>query len=600
MSYVLTCPNCGVREVTDFAFGGELNPRPKEAPSLRELGEYNYFRSNVAGVQQEWWLHRSGCGEWFIAERDTRTNEVHWTARVAMCSGRRLAARRRRRRTGGAAAARDPGAASGARLPEQRGERIDRDTEVTFTFDGRAVTGLEGDTIGSALFAGGQRTFSRSFKYHRRRGLLCCAGQCPNCLVVGRRRSRRARLHRAGARGHAGRAHERVAVARVRRDARHRPLRRPVHAAGLLLQDLHQAAPAVAALREGAETRRRAREAAQVAARARVADRVSPPPRRRARDRGWGRRAERGGGGGGARGRRGARRRGARAGRPAARRGRRGSTRASWPSGRAAAGVEILANAPALGTFDGLVPVWQGDTLHQIRAQRQIFATGAIEQPLLFPGNDLPGVMLSGGARRLIGMYAVKPGMRAVVATVDDRGLHAALALLDAGVEVVLRGRPARARERRARRGARADERRPDARLDGARGARAQPASSGVVLGKPGVGRGPDRRLRPARGVGRDRARHLARRTGGREDGVRRVARPLRARRGAGRRAGRRRAHRARENSSGGALGRGRRCRGGARARASATTASRARARCRARAARGRRPGRRRSPCRRR
>ena len=80
MSYVLTCPNCGVREVTYFAFGGELNPRPKSAPSLRELGEYNYFRDNVAGVQQEWWLHRSGCGEWFIAERNTLTNEVHWTA----------------------------------------------------------------------------------------------------------------------------------------------------------------------------------------------------------------------------------------------------------------------------------------------------------------------------------------------------------------------------------------------------------------------------------------------------------------------------------------------------------------------------------------
>jgi heterotetrameric sarcosine oxidase delta subunit len=80
VSYVLTCPNCGVREVTDFAFGGELNPRPRQTPSLRELGEYNYFRDNVAGVQREWWLHRSGCGEWFIAERDTRTNEVHWTA----------------------------------------------------------------------------------------------------------------------------------------------------------------------------------------------------------------------------------------------------------------------------------------------------------------------------------------------------------------------------------------------------------------------------------------------------------------------------------------------------------------------------------------
>jgi sarcosine oxidase, subunit delta len=79
MSYVLTCPNCGPREVTDFGFGGELNPRPKASPSLRELGEYNYFRANVAGLQREWWNHRSGCGAWFIAERDTRTNEVMWT-----------------------------------------------------------------------------------------------------------------------------------------------------------------------------------------------------------------------------------------------------------------------------------------------------------------------------------------------------------------------------------------------------------------------------------------------------------------------------------------------------------------------------------------
>ena len=79
MSFVLTCPNCGPREVTDFGFGGELNPRPKTTPSLRELGEYNYFRTNVAGLQREWWNHRSGCGAWFIAERDTRTNEVMWT-----------------------------------------------------------------------------------------------------------------------------------------------------------------------------------------------------------------------------------------------------------------------------------------------------------------------------------------------------------------------------------------------------------------------------------------------------------------------------------------------------------------------------------------
>jgi heterotetrameric sarcosine oxidase delta subunit len=81
MSFVLSCPNCGEREVTDFGFGGEIAVRPKSAPSWRELNAYNYFRRNVAGVQREWWVHRSGCRAWFVAERDTRTNEVKWTAR---------------------------------------------------------------------------------------------------------------------------------------------------------------------------------------------------------------------------------------------------------------------------------------------------------------------------------------------------------------------------------------------------------------------------------------------------------------------------------------------------------------------------------------
>ena len=80
MSYVLECPNCGVREVTDFGFGGEITPRPKSRPSFRELNTYNYFRVNTAGRQREWWFHRSGCRAWFVAERDTVTNEVFWTA----------------------------------------------------------------------------------------------------------------------------------------------------------------------------------------------------------------------------------------------------------------------------------------------------------------------------------------------------------------------------------------------------------------------------------------------------------------------------------------------------------------------------------------
>ena len=76
MSFLLECPHCGLRDVNDFAYQGELTQRPAERPSLRELSEYAYFRRNVAGIEREWWYHRLGCGLWFVAERDTRTNEV--------------------------------------------------------------------------------------------------------------------------------------------------------------------------------------------------------------------------------------------------------------------------------------------------------------------------------------------------------------------------------------------------------------------------------------------------------------------------------------------------------------------------------------------
>ena len=70
------------------------------------------------------------------------------------------------------------------RLSKQPHELIDRERPVSFTFDGRRVDGVEGDTIGSALFASGRRIFSRSFKYHRPRGLLCCSGSCANCMMT--------------------------------------------------------------------------------------------------------------------------------------------------------------------------------------------------------------------------------------------------------------------------------------------------------------------------------------------------------------------------------------------------------------------------------
>jgi sarcosine oxidase subunit delta len=74
--YLLPCPSCGPRSVDEFRYLGEVTRRPREQPTRRELSEYVYFRDNVAGVQREWWYHRVGCGLWFVAERDTRTNEV--------------------------------------------------------------------------------------------------------------------------------------------------------------------------------------------------------------------------------------------------------------------------------------------------------------------------------------------------------------------------------------------------------------------------------------------------------------------------------------------------------------------------------------------
>jgi sarcosine oxidase subunit alpha len=322
-----------------------------------------------------------------------------------------------------------------SRLPERDGERIDRAREIEFSFDGRAVKAFEGDTIASALYAAGQRTFSRSFKYHRRRGLLCCAGQCPNCLVqVDDAPGVRACTEpaRPGMRVEHMNARPSLDFDLMRatdlfggpftppgfyyktfiRPRRLWPLYEKLlrGAAGL-----GRAAAARPERRWRTEYRRRhadllvigggaaglaaAAAAAELGADVVLAD-EGPEPGGRLLAEGGRERA-----------------------RELADRARR-------------AGVEVLAPAPALGCFDGLVAVWQGDTLHQVRARRLLFATGSIEQPLVFAGNDLPGVMLSGGARRLISLYGVKPGTRAVVVTVDDRGLDTAVELRAAGVEL--------------------------------------------------------------------------------------------------------------------------------------------------------------------
>src|SRR6516162_5263493 len=55
--------------------------------------------------------------------------------------------------------------------------------QLTFTIQGRIIRAVEGQSIAAALYAAGVRIFTRSFKYHRPRGLFCVSGDCPNCLM---------------------------------------------------------------------------------------------------------------------------------------------------------------------------------------------------------------------------------------------------------------------------------------------------------------------------------------------------------------------------------------------------------------------------------
>jgi sarcosine oxidase, subunit delta len=74
---ILPCPNCGERNVSEFRFGGEVTKRPDQ-PTRASWADYMYMRTNVLGMQREWWYHNA-CGCWFLAERHTKTHEVFST-----------------------------------------------------------------------------------------------------------------------------------------------------------------------------------------------------------------------------------------------------------------------------------------------------------------------------------------------------------------------------------------------------------------------------------------------------------------------------------------------------------------------------------------
>jgi sarcosine oxidase subunit alpha len=339
------------------------------------------------------------------------------------------------------------------------GGLIDRLAALRFSFDGAQYTGFAGDTLASALLANGVRLVGRSFKYHRPRGIFSAGPEEPNALVELRDGAAREPNTRATVvelfDGLISRSQNRFPSLRFDLMALN-GLLSPIFAAGFYYKTFMWPAS--------------------------FWERVYEPLIRRAA--GLGRAAglpdpdsyEKQSlfadvlviGGGAA---------GLSAALAAAEAGREvvlaeqdfalggrlladrdtvdGVPGADWARDAAArlrgmVNVRLLTRTTVFGCFDGgtfgavervadhlQVPgVQPRQRLWRIVAAKSVLATGAIERPLVFSGNDTPGVMLAGAARAYANRFAVKPGSRAVVFANNDDGAESVADLMESGVDV--------------------------------------------------------------------------------------------------------------------------------------------------------------------
>ncbi len=340
------------------------------------------------------------------------------------------------------------------------GGLIDRARTLGFTFDGRHFFGHAGDTLASALIANGVRTVGRSFKYHRRRGVYTAGPEEPNALVRLRTAERAEPNTRAT-------MVELFDGLQAESQNRWPSLDLDVMALNNLLSPLLPAGFYYKTFMWPGSLWTLYERFIRYAAGMGEASRLPDPDRYEHMNAHCDVLVV-GGGAAGLAAALAASRAGARViladERPALGGALRFETlqidsrpALSWVKAVVATltaerDVTLLARTTAFGYFDhdtvGLIehvadhlPTPGEGTPRQrlwmVRARHVVLATGAIERPPVFAGNDLPGVMLASAARRYVNEFAVLPGRRAVVFTNNDDAYRTAIDLTRAGVAVV-------------------------------------------------------------------------------------------------------------------------------------------------------------------
>jgi sarcosine oxidase subunit delta len=73
---LLNCPINGLRPIAEFVYGGEYREMPNpELSDDKVWAAYVHYRDNAPGLKKEWWYH-TPSGTWFVAERNTLSDEV--------------------------------------------------------------------------------------------------------------------------------------------------------------------------------------------------------------------------------------------------------------------------------------------------------------------------------------------------------------------------------------------------------------------------------------------------------------------------------------------------------------------------------------------